>query len=362
MKIWLRLLLALVLLSLVFGNTQSHPDQVYSENLLTYREFGKLLVKVMGPRIPAEAELLSDDEYYEVITNILAEKGVNDFLDNAPDSIVTRAGMANVIYGISGATDELSPDEKIDYLIEKGYLPRSYLNSNITFVEGEVLLLKKGAGDWRKVNPGDALESGDTVKTLESSRAKLQLSSGGKVALKESASVKINVMDSNGPEKGGSAELFLSEGEIQASIKRLEEGSTFEVKTPNAVCGMRGTVFYVSVDELFNTGLFVEKNKVNFLNLFSNLFYDVNENKSSFSDNKGNITKPVFVPLNERKRWIGGFEGITNVVPVTFGGVTTILNNPALATLVAEGYSRPESSRFTGDPPGSQGEGPASSI
>ena len=78
----------------------------------------------MGLELPESAELLSDKEYYEVMANVLAENGVNDFMDNSPNNVVTRSVMANVIYDISGSTEDLTPDQKIDYLVKKGYMPK----------------------------------------------------------------------------------------------------------------------------------------------------------------------------------------------------------------------------------------------
>ena len=361
MKIPIKLLTLLVFL-LIFGYTQSLSAQTPTQNMLTYGKFADLLVKVIGLEIPEGAELLSDEEYYEVTSNMLAEKAVNDFLNNDPDALVTRAGMAEVLYVLCGGTEKLSPDKKIDYLIGKDYMPRAYLDSGVTFVEGDVLILKKDAKEWQKANPGDALEDGDTVKTLENSRVKLQFSPGGKVILKEDTSLKINTVDSNGPLEGGGTDLFLSKGDIKALVTRLEEGSTFEVKTPTAVCGIRGTVFYVSLDALFNTGLFVEEAKVEFINFISKLLQEVGENESSFSDGKGNLTKPVFISLDERGRWTVGFEGTYNAIKINFDEGVLILNNPALAELLAEAYS--EAGGRTGGFLGTQvqNEGPATPI
>ena len=352
--------ISLTLIFLIIIGIAPLSGETHPEKPLTYEAFGDLLAKAMDIELPEGTELLRDEEYYEVIANIFAERGIDDFVENARSSVVTRSGMADVLYIVSGGTEELSSDEKIDYLIDNGYMPQAYLDSAVTFVEGDVLILKKDAKKWQPATPGDSLSEGDNVKTLATSRVKLQFASGGRVILKEDTSLDIVTLDSSDPEKATGTELYLTKGEIKASIKRLEQGSTFEIKTPIAVCGIRGTVFYVKVDKKTNTWLFVGSGGVNFLSFISNLFQNVGKNQGSFANTKGNIQIPRRLSLEEIKKWLAGYENIFNSVPITFGDGIGILNNPALARALAEAYSRPPRTIFFNSPPGATLEETAS--
>jgi len=104
-------------------------------------------------------------------------------------------------------------------------------------VSGKAEYLKKNTTDWAALSTGMLLYSGDSIKTHEKSGVEIafdkrkknvvQISADSHVVLKLTKEEKIELVD----------------GEIFALIKSIPRGSKFEVRTPAAVCGARGTGF-----------------------------------------------------------------------------------------------------------------------
>jgi hypothetical protein len=106
---------------------------------------------------------------------------------------------------------------------------------------GTVKYLKDGTATWLPVKVPQLIEVGDKVKTGPGSQAELYIKYGSKIRLGADA---IFVLNNVGP-KENSVEILL--GKMQAWIRKTA-GRKFTVRTPSAVCAVRGTVFEVDVD------------------------------------------------------------------------------------------------------------------
>jgi len=221
------------------------------------------------------------------------------------------------------------------------------LKVTIIATSGEVLVLKKDATQWQAAQPGDILTEGDTIKTLGGAKAELQFPSGSSIVLNEETSLAIEslALKTYTPKKEEKTEVFLIDGKIKAIIEKLDKDRQFEIKTPTAIAGVRGTIFYLNVtreSERIMTGLlqdadekilsfslmdrllgvkncyaafdgviteiFVEEGAVDFTNLISQIAYTVGENQGAFADEEGNIPEPKNVPPDEQNNWKSGFE------------------------------------------------------
>jgi len=219
----------------------------------------------------------------------------------------------------------------------------------VTNISGEVMVQRKDTGEWEPIAPGNVLSGGDTIKTLPASKARLQFPSGSVIEVNENTLLSIEQLARKTPQAPGGGEVFLLGGRIKATIEKLQEGTTFRVKTPTAIAGVRGTIFYVNVvsgseriltgflpeaggeeapgplscseildlvlgikecyaqpDGLY-TELFVEQGFVNFTNIFSNISYMVGADNGSFAGMGGDTGVPQFVPPNKRDQWKSGF-------------------------------------------------------
>ena len=100
----------------------SFLSQAADDEMMTNAQFASLLANVVGLKMPAGAEKLSDTELYEIQANMLAERGITLFIDAKPDTFVTRCDLATVLYDALIGPNETNLEEKIDYLIKQGYL------------------------------------------------------------------------------------------------------------------------------------------------------------------------------------------------------------------------------------------------
>ncbi|MFA6600770.1 MAG: FecR family protein [Candidatus Omnitrophota bacterium] len=117
-------------------------------------------------------------------------------------------------------------------------------------VRGEVLA-RTGGSDWQAAQAGLVLEEQDEVRTGADSEAVILLDDDkvGKVELREKSYFRVNTLKEDTASGRRVTLLDLAEGKLRVYAKKRKDGSKFEVRTPTAIAGVRGTVFDVSVDE-----------------------------------------------------------------------------------------------------------------
>lgn len=106
--------------------------------------------------------------------------------------------------------------------------------ATIIKIEGTVLKRINPQNIWISANKGDILDDGDSLKTKENSYAELRFSDGSIVKINPETEVSIY------------KDYFsLAIGYIRLYITKLFPN--FEVRTPSAIAGVRGTEFSVEV-------------------------------------------------------------------------------------------------------------------
>ncbi|MEC0267464.1 FecR family protein [Paenibacillus anseongense] len=118
----------------------------------------------------------------------------------------------------------------------------------VSALSGEVTVKKGGGSKTYDVYESMSLNQGDTVYTGASSSVTLNLSNGdADVTLGENA--EINVSDLNTSDGNKKSKLKVWAGSLWVKVKSLAgSNDEFEVETPTAVMGVRGTQFFVMVD------------------------------------------------------------------------------------------------------------------
>jgi hypothetical protein len=140
-------------------------------------------------------------------------------------------------------------------------------NLRLRKIKGEVYYKKTFlifSSDWRKVDSIADVEVGDLIKTLEGSKAELVFGEDARVLVKGNSKLKI-VKNRGG--KIDYKKVKLSLGEI--IVKFINEGikkKEFEVETPSAVAGVRGTLFSVKVGKDKEVEVAVRKGRVEVAN------------------------------------------------------------------------------------------------
>ncbi|CAN7646101.1 FecR family protein [Paenibacillus sp. LjRoot153] len=118
----------------------------------------------------------------------------------------------------------------------------------ISALSGDVTIKKGGGSKTYDAYESMSLNQGDTVYTGDSSSVTLNLASGdADVTLGDNA--ELNVSDLNSSNGNKKSKLKVWAGSMWVKVKSLAGADDeFEVETPTAVMGVRGTQFFVSVD------------------------------------------------------------------------------------------------------------------
>jgi hypothetical protein len=110
----------------------------------------------------------------------------------------------------------------------------------ITRTEGRVLFLKAGSYTWAQVSSGQVLGTGDQLKTATGARATVTFDDGSRVDLNPGSAFTLKEASPQ------ASEMQLKLGSLRAWISK-SLNRRFQVKTPTAVCSVRGTEFTVDV-------------------------------------------------------------------------------------------------------------------
>jgi hypothetical protein len=126
---------------------------------------------------------------------------------------------------------------------QPGAMAQSAQVAEIVYVSGTVRIKTITAPGWVDAKEGMVVKEGDIIKTEVDSNAELAFGEGLKNILNVFPSSQLVISKF----KPGCVKL--EEGRVFSLIKSLEKGSTFEVRTPTAVAGARGTGWGVGLQD-----------------------------------------------------------------------------------------------------------------
>ncbi|HOX07581.1 MAG TPA: FecR family protein [Planctomycetota bacterium] len=110
-------------------------------------------------------------------------------------------------------------------------------------VSGTVEFCRQGATAFAALAQDGTLSKGDTVRTGKRSAVELKLADKSCLTLGEESSLVLR--DVRGQAGSDRTLLDLDEGQLGAAVEKLGERQRFEISTPVAVCGVRGTRFAI---------------------------------------------------------------------------------------------------------------------
>lgn len=117
------------------------------------------------------------------------------------------------------------------------------LTAEMTELSGSVQVIRGGGEKAFKAFKNMKLTEGDRVITGAKSWAKIRIDKDTTISLTENT--KINISELKGSKGAKQSSIKLQAGGVGAFIKKLiKGGSRFEIKTPTAVMGVRGTEFF----------------------------------------------------------------------------------------------------------------------
>lgn len=120
-----------------------------------------------------------------------------------------------------------------------------YRSIQVYQVNGDVTLERENVGlmdAYENLN----LISGDALETFLESFLRLKLDEDKYVLVEQESQIEIYA---TGDEKSSKTDIRLEKGAVTVEVEnKLNDDSSFEVTTPNAVMAIRGTVFRISAD------------------------------------------------------------------------------------------------------------------
>lgn len=120
----------------------------------------------------------------------------------------------------------------------------------VTMIEGTVHVYTPGSPTGVLVKKSARLSRDSEIRVSEKSRVELKFPDGSVMRLAEKSQLKLSEVRFDKKSGAKQVGVDLSVGRLWAKVKRLiTADSKVEVKTVNAVAGVRGTVYRVNVEE-----------------------------------------------------------------------------------------------------------------
>lgn len=116
-------------------------------------------------------------------------------------------------------------------------------------LRGNVQIKKKGMPRFIAASKHMAVGPGDQIRTAEDSEAVITLETTALNGVKENTHFTVNRFEVNPETNSAEIKVELPQGRLWSEVGKLKtKDSKFEVETPSAVTGVRGTVFLVEVE------------------------------------------------------------------------------------------------------------------
>lgn len=123
--------------------------------------------------------------------------------------------------------------------------------AEISELQGDVWFRKGGTAEWKGAEKGLLLLESDEIKTGENASAVILLDTAGetgKLDLSANTQMRLETMKKDPATEDKTTLLDLAVGKVLIKAEKLKNNSSFQVKTPTSICGVRGTLFEVAVE------------------------------------------------------------------------------------------------------------------
>lgn len=184
----------------------------------------------------------------------------------------------------------------------------SVIKGTITKFTGDIKVTTKGSDTAHAARQGEVVSEGDKIVTGPNSIVEIVLDNGNALYLKQNTDITILklVIDAK---TGEFENIFGTEkGDVKARIEGLKGKSKFEVKTPTAICGARGTIMLVHVAPDGATNSFFEGGNGYTTNLISGQTMDVGAGGGASTDGGGGVTGSEPPSGDDRAEMGDGFD------------------------------------------------------
>ena len=192
----------------------------------------------------------------------------------------------------------------------------------ILSVKGQVLLREDEAQPWRKAKKDDTLRK--NYELMTKNRAECTFTFGGEldgaITLKGNSQLKFTDTEVR--------RLNLTKGRVFSIIDKLDKNSSFEISTPVAIAGVRGTGWTVEAEEETAVRCFEGEVSVQGLDQEGHVVTDtgVKEGSGVAVSKEGQIDDPFELTEKDKKEWMT-FKGV----------IKNLLGKPLGKAMVAVG-------------------------
>ena len=123
-------------------------------------------------------------------------------------------------------------------------------SAKATFVKGKAEVGASAEGPFKKLKRNKKVLAGSILKTYDNARVELRFKDGSILRVGPNSTLKLSGANLNSKSSEVQVNATLIGGKAWANVsKMVGTESSFEVKTHNAVAGVRGTVFRVDLDQ-----------------------------------------------------------------------------------------------------------------
>lgn len=180
-------------------------------------------------------------------------------------------------------------------IVYEGISPVTAAVSN---ARGEVRIYKKGADDWRPVKVHEIFQEGDKLQTGANGTAEIRSGNGNIIILLANAELEAVTLAFD--EKNGTYEnTYKAEmGKIKAVVEKLGTNSKFQIKTPTAICGVRGTVMYLDIQPN-STQAFYEGGNGYMMSAATSQVQELAAGQNAACDMGGIISTPLYTSTDQ---------------------------------------------------------------
>jgi hypothetical protein len=122
--------------------------------------------------------------------------------------------------------------------------------AKVNVMEGSAKILQAGKKTWRSLNLGDILRGGDEVNTGSKARLELVLPDYSAVRFAGNSHFKVLQVESGGDTTPRNMKFHVAVGRTWANVsKAVGKKGQFELRSENAVAGVRGTIYRMNVEK-----------------------------------------------------------------------------------------------------------------
>ncbi len=175
----------------------------------------------------------------------------------------------------------------------------------IAALEGNVLVKIQPSTEWVGARIGTFLNKDDSIKTDGKAKAYLEFPDKSSISLKPNTEIIIEDLIWDNTAK--KVNLKMTSGELKGIINKVDRPSEFKIKTPTAICGARGTIFYVIVFP-DGTGLYLEEGSADLMNIISGRTCTVYQGSRADSSSDGSISAPRELSKEEVDGILSGWD------------------------------------------------------